>query len=338
MASEYVKMNPLANPASIIQGPNYRFTFLDEYITRYEWAEDGIFEDRASTMVVNRQFEKPTFQVYDKDNQLEIEIPTFRMTYDKKRFSSTGLFMTVKSKLTLWGAQWNYGDIPASNLSGTARTLDEVDGRCDTGIGLLSRAGYSAIDDTSSMLFDGEGFVAPRKPGDRIDGYFFCYGLDFRGAIKSFYNISGHQPVLPRWALGNWWSRYYAYTQQEYIDLMDKFQSRKVPLSVAVIDMDWHLVGDDRVPHTGWTGYTWNNTLFPDPTEFGKELHKRKLKITLNDHPHSGVHHHEDSYEEMSKALGRSSHEKQSIEFDPTDPLFMKAWAHFPLAFKIFTR
>ncbi len=26
-----------------------------------------------------------------------------------------------------------------------------------------------------SMLFDGEGFVAPRRPGDRIDGYLFCY-------------------------------------------------------------------------------------------------------------------------------------------------------------------
>jgi alpha-glucosidase (family GH31 glycosyl hydrolase) len=193
------------------------------------------------------------------------------------------------------------------------------------GEGIMSKAGYAALDDSTSMLFDGD-YVVGRSPGDRIDGYLFCYGKDYSAAIKAFYAVSGKQPILPRYTLGNWWSRYHAYEQQEYIQLMDKFRSSDIPLSVAVIDMDWHLVSDERVPHSGWTGYTWDRKLFPDPEQFGRDLHSRNLKITLNDHPHSGVHCHEDSYHEMARALGRSTEKNEPIPFDPADPKFMKAY------------
>ena len=201
-----------------------------------------------------------------------------------------------------------------------------VDGRCDKGPGILSRAGFAALDDSESMLFDGHGFVAARRSGDRIDGYLFSYGHDFRGAMKSFYAISGHQPVVPRWCLGNWWSRYHAYTATEYLALMDKFKAKEIPLSVAVIDMDWHVVKGDGVPHSGWTGYTWNKALFPNPEAFMKALHEKRLKTTLNDHPHAGIHSHEDMYEEMAKVLGHDTTNREPILFNPTSPKFMHAY------------
>ena len=71
--------------------------------------------------------------------------------------------------------------------------------------------------------------------------------------------------------LGNWWSRYHKYDEAEYKELVERFEKEKVPFSVAVIDMDWHLVEDvDPVYGSGWTGYTWNKKLFPDPPEFLK--------------------------------------------------------------------
>lgn len=170
--------------------------------------------------------------------------------------------------------------------------------------------------------------MATRRPGDRTDGYLFAYGYDFKGAIKSFYAISGNQPPVPRWCLGNWWSRFYPYTDKGYLALMDKFKADGIPLSVAVIDMDWHLRQGEGVdiPHVGWTGYTWNKKLIPDPNAFTKALHDRRLKVTLNDHPHAGVHHHEDIYEEMASALGRDTTHRAPILFDPTDPKFMHAY------------
>ncbi|KAM0426633.1 hypothetical protein ACHAPT_007949 [Fusarium lateritium] len=320
-----ISSDPVARPASIVAGDQFRFTLINDTVLRYEWSEDGVFEDRPSTFALNRRFSTPEFSVSNTDGQLEIRTATFQVTYNRKRFDKYGLVVSFSNKNTLWGADWRYGEVP-QNLGGTARTLDGVDGRCELEPGILSRAGYSVLDDSKSMLFDEAGLAAPRRPGDRIDGYLFSYGHDYKLAMKSFFAISGKQPLLPRWALGNWWSRYYPYTDEQYLELMDKFESESVPLSVAVIDMDWHVVHGDDVPHAGWTGYTWNKKLFKDPRAFAKALHDRKLKITLNDHPHAGVHHHEDLYEEMAKDLGHDTSAQAPILFNPVDPKFMYSY------------
>ena len=324
--------SPKANPDSIVQGPNYRFTVLTDRLLRFEWSPDDKFEDRASTFAINRDFPTPKFSIKDNDDGVEIITDNFHLDYDRKYFSPSGLMASFNAKVTLWGSQWRFGETDArGNLGGTARTLDEVNGRCDMGEGVCSTLGYAAVDDSDSMLFDGEGFVTGRRPGaengeKRIDGYLFAFGHDYRAAVKTLYQLSGKQPLLPRWGLGNWWSRFCRYDQMEYVGLMDNFKDHDIPLSVAVVDMDWHLVADDRVPHSGWTGYTWDDAVFPDPGQFGREIHSRNLKITLNDHPHSGIHHHEQSYEEMAKAIGHDTKDKTPILFDPTSRKFMEAY------------
>ncbi|KAI8668529.1 Glycoside hydrolase, family 31 [Fusarium keratoplasticum] len=326
MSPSQTDYNPVARPESIVQGPQWRFTVISDGVLRYEWAADGVFEDRASTLAVNRNLPTPKFRVVESDNKLDIISSAFHLSYDKKKFSTNGLSASIVGKVTLWGSYWRYGQDQEGNLGGTSRTLDLVDGRCDMGRGILSRQGYSALDDSDSMLFENDGFVSPRREGDRVDGYLFCYGPDYRGAMASFYAISGRQPLVPRYSLGCWFSRYYAYTASEYLGLMDRFQQEEIPLSVAVIDMDWHLVHGDEVPHAGWTGYTWDKKLFPDPVGFAAELRKRGLRMTLNDHPHEGIHHHEEIYCQMAAVLGHDTSENAPILFDPTDPDFMRAF------------
>ncbi|KAL3474040.1 glycosyl hydrolases family 31-domain-containing protein [Aspergillus californicus] len=316
---------PKATDGAVVQGPTYRFTLLSDRLIRFEWAEDGEFEDRASTFAINRDFTVPEFRSFDSD-ELEIVTDHFHLSYTKQKFSPESLIFYFNGKSVKYGTPWRFGTPTEFNLGGTARTLDGVDGRCDMGDGVLSKAGYAVIDDSKSMLFDGKGFVAARKPGERYDCYLFAYGRDYKAAIKALYAVSGEQPAIPRFSLGNWWSRYYAYHQDEYVALMDKFQTEGIPLSVAVLDMDWHLVSDPKVPHAGWTGYTWDRNNFPDPIRFRQEIHERKLQITLNDHPHSGVHSHEDSYVEMAQFLGHDPSEKKAILFDPTSPKFMEAY------------
>ena len=61
--------------------------------------------------------------------------------------------------------------------------------------------------------------------------------------------------MLPRFALGNWWSRYHAYSEESYLALMDAFEQEQVPFSVGIIDMDWHYVQEvDPKYGDGWTG------------------------------------------------------------------------------------
>ncbi|KAL4931807.1 glycoside hydrolase family 31 protein [Aspergillus undulatus] len=321
--------HPNANAGSIIQGPNHRFTLLNERLIRFEWAEDGQFEDRASTFAINREFPVPKFRVVDGE-ELQIITDHFHLSYTKQKFSPDSLVFHFSGKSVKYGTPWRFGTSTEFNLGGTARTLDGVDGRCDMGTGVLSKAGYAVIDDSKSMLFDGKGFVAPRQQGERFDCYLFCYGRDYKAAVKAFYDVSGKQPVVPRYALGNWWSRYYAYHQDDYVKLMDKFNENNIPLSVGVLDMNWHYVSDDRVPHAGWTGYTWDEKLFSDPRKFREDMHLRDLMVTLNDHPHGGVHAHEDAYEEMARFLGHDTSEKNPILFDPASPEFMEAYFNIP--------
>ena len=105
-----------------------------------------------------------------------------------------------------------FGD-PVHDLKGTARTLDTIDGACELGSGLVSRDGFTVLDDSASLILTEEGWVSPRKKGIK-DIYFWGYGLDFLECLKDFYYLCGKTPMLPRYALGNWWSRYYEYTEE----------------------------------------------------------------------------------------------------------------------------
>ena len=328
--------NPIANPKCVVSGDKYRFTVLTDGLIRYEYAPDGQFEDRASTFAINRDLGiVPKFSAYEDESAVEIVTDRFHLSYDRQPFSASGLVVDVRGKVTLSGSRWRFGLDENEfegirNLGGTARTLDGVDGRCELEKGIVGLSGYATIDDTESMLFDENGWVASRNPHgpgkERIDGYLFAYGFDYKPALRAFYAVSGKQPIIPRWALGNWWSRFHEYNEEEYLTLMDRFQKERVPLSTAVIDMGWHYVHDERVTNSGWTGYSWNKNLFPDAKRFCDELHNRGLKVTLNDHPADGVHAFEDLYETMAKALSHDMSRKTPILFNPTNKAFFGAY------------
>ena len=309
-------------------GLRYRFTILGDGLLRYEWAPDGVFEDRPSAFAAKRNSTGavPEWRLEENDETLDIITSRFRLTYDRKEFTPHGLFAVVSGHTR---NTWRYGK-DDDNLGGTARTLDGVNGRMPLEPGVVSQRGFATIDDSTTMLFEDDGSIAPRRPGrGRVDGYLFAYGHDYREAVKALYSISGPTPVLPRWALGNWWSRYYEYTADSYLKLMDEFRAHQIPLSVAVLDMDWHLVNDPRIVEagmSGWTGYTWNKKLFPDPPTFLGELHKRGLRTTLNDHPADGVHSYEDLYREFAKAVGHEPSDNEPIPFNITDKRYRDAY------------
>src|SRR5688500_18689993 len=115
---------------------------------------------------------------------------------------------------------------------------------------------------------------------------------------------------------------------------MDRFRDDGIPLSVAVLDMDWHLVDIDPTYGSGWTGYTWNTDLFPDPAGFLGELHDRGLATSLNVHPAEGVHAHEAAYPALAKRMGIDPETGAPVQFNPTDPDFLEAYfeeLHHPL-------
>ena len=317
--------SPVARPEAVVQGDRWRITVLTDGLLRLEWSEDGAFEDRASTFALHRDLPVPEFELTEGEAALEIVTARLRLVYDRGPFSPAGLSIQVRGDVSNYRSVWRYGE-PVRDLGGTARTLDDVDGRLPLGPGVVSRYGFAELDDSRSFVFTDDGWVSPRNGGG-TDLYVFAYGHDYAGALEAFYAVSGPQPVLPRWALGNWWSRYHAYSADSYLSLLDRFEQERLPFSVAVLDMDWHRVGSVPSHHgSGWTGYSWERSLFPDPEAFLAELHRRGLRVTLNVHPADGVRAFEDAYPAMAEALGRDASTEEPIAFDPTDQEFLKAY------------
>lgn len=333
------------DPDGAIRGDRFRLTPITDRVIRLEWAPDGRFEDRPSTFAIHRDLPAPDVRVSDDGEFLTIVGGTYRLLYDGREFSANGLQLQVTGGVSAYHSVWRYGQdlsLPAhregrrrgeatrvldGNLGGAARTLDEADGEIPLEPGVNSRVGYAVIDDSDSMIFDADGRLAPREsaPGT-TDLFVFAGGHDHVASVQDLFAISGPQPLLPRFALGTWWSRYHRYSEESYLRLMDRFCEAGVPLSVAVIDMDWHLTDIDPRHGSGWTGYTWNRELFPDPERFQAALHERGLAVTLNVHPADGVRSFEDAYAAMCEALGKDPADGEPIAFDASDPAFMDAY------------
>jgi alpha-glucosidase (family GH31 glycosyl hydrolase) len=323
---------PVADPANVLQGDRYRITVLDAGLVRLEYDESGRFEDRASQTAVHRAFPATDFKVTEKDGLLEIHTERLHLIYDKGPFTTHGLSVQAKGGYHSNDSVWRYGT-KTPNLGGTARTLDDIDGAIPLEDGVLAFNGVAVVDDSRTVLLEDDGWIAERRPGT-LDLYVFSYGRDYKAALKALYALTGPTPLLPRYALGNWWSRYHPYTADEYVDLMDRFRAAGIPLSVAVIDMDWHWVDIDARYGSGWTGYTWNTDLFPDPKQFLADLHDRGLATSLNVHPAEGVHAHETAYTAIAERMGIDPDSELPVSFDPTDPDFIEAYfeeLHHPL-------
>ena len=327
----YVEAAPIAENKTYVSG-QIRLSIITDHILRLERVEGDTFADLATQKIIHRDFGSPSFSV--KDNMLDIEVTTADRVFHVDKET---LLVSVKLE--------NYwvDSHQVHPLGGTFRTLDnglgdrilfgENKGSVKLSDSIFSLEGVAEIDDSASYLLEENGTLSARKSGD-IDRYILAFGKDYLGGLREFYGLTGFTPLLPKYALGNWWSRYYAYRQQEYIDLMDKFKDKGIPLTVATIDMDWHLVKNvpkDATTHSkfwgrGWTGYTFDTDLFPDYKQFFRDLKERGLAITMNLHPHDGIRYFEKQYPAMAKANGIDPASKEPVEFDFTDRTFVDSY------------
>lgn len=313
----------------IVKGDTYRFTVITNDLLRIEEDPDGQFEDRPTVTVMNRDFADPEVNVVENNNGhvLEIITPGFHLYYDGGKFTPDTLYIDISKAYSLYQNRWYFGtenDGRHKNLKGTARTLDHADGSIPLNDGIMSKDGFSYLDDSNNFVFDKKKDKFIPRPHKVIDGYLFAYGRDYQRELQDYYKLTGPTPMIPRYALGNWWSRYYPYSQAEYRKLMEKFDEKNIPINVSVLDMDWHK-NSSQVPRkygSSWTGYSWNRDLFPEPEKLLNWLHKDGKKVTLNDHPASGVRAFEDSYDKVANDLHLNEKEEEPASFDFSNPAY----------------
>lgn len=308
---------------------NTRISVLTDRLFRVEFSYTSKFTDMPTQKVWCRNFEHPEFNINVSGSTAVVSTKLCKIAVN----CSNGKILYAEisgRKIT---------NLTKGNLKGTYRTLDGTFGAIPLGKGIVSENGAALFDDSKSLLIDKNGAICPRGEKEK-DVYIFAYGRDYRAAVRDFLRLTGGVPLIPRFAFGNWWSRYKAYTQQEYIDLIKRFEKEHIPLTVATIDMDWHWVdlkkefsgvdGTDPADiKSGWTGYSWNTHLFPDYKEFLRWLKSQNLKITVNLHPADGVRFFEDRYADFAKYMGVDPATKKKIPFDCANPKYMEAYFEY---------
>ncbi len=99
--------------------------------------------------------------------------------------------------------------------------------------------GFVALDDSKDEIINLDGTFAPRE--QYTDIYLFMYGDDFEGCLEDYFKLTGKPPLIPRYALGNWWCRNTNYTTEDILKVANEFEKRDIPLAVFLLDKDWHI-------------------------------------------------------------------------------------------------
>lgn len=311
-----------SNSKCIFQGNHYRISVITERVVRLEYSPIGQFLDSPTALIKNRDLGVPDFSVQQDNNLIQITTKYFNLIYVKEQpFQGTSVDPTRNLKVTLQAKDrdrskdWYYGHPEVRNMGGNIISVDCPINK-SLQKGLFSLDGFASINDSNnrSIAIDGT-LVEPLK--DHIDIYLFMYDRDFKQALFDYFRITGSPAMIPRYALGNWWSRNTVYDDKSLNELVKNFEKKKIPLSIILFDHDWHYrnIGDFKDLKVG---YTFNSSLFPNPKDTIDKLHSKGIRVGAVVDPMQGFYPHEAYYKPASEYL--EVLDSKVILFDPLNP------------------
>ncbi len=321
---EQFKLNmerALAKHANVTAGTKYRFTVLTPRVIRLEYSPSGIFTDAPTELVWYRDLPNAKFKVNESNTSLEIVTDYFKLTYVKEQpFAGNKVNPSANLKVELLGTDryWYFGHPEVRNLGLPQTTLEGINIKQK---GLYSADGIASIDDSNSKIFNEDGTVSIRQ-NEEIDIYLFMYHKDYEEALKDYYELTGYPALIPRYALGNWWSRNNNYDDLELKELVDSFEKQEIPLSIVVLDKDWHKRAYNKKEHLK-TGFTFNDEYFKNPVAMINYLHGKSIRLGLSVDPTEGIYNIDNNYSEALKYL--EEHDGK-IPFNVYDPRFIDVY------------
>ncbi len=325
---DYAKAKP--NTQAVLRGRTYRITVLTERLVRLEYHPNGTFFNAPTQLVTFRNFPLPQFSVAEDDRFLEINTKYFKLEYEKEKPFKGSIVdpkKTLRITLNYENKEiekvWYYGHPEIRNFKGAGRAFDLLNQKdAPVNRGLYSQDGFVSFDDSDDKIILEDGTLADREKGS-IDIYVFCYKDDFLAGLEDYYKLTGYPPLVPRYVLGNWWSRNATYNQAGIMNTVDRFEKNDIPLSVILLDKDWHIRNGSNQQNL-ITGFTFNSALFPNPEDMIIKLHEKNIHVGLHINPKQGLFPHEQFYQQACQYLGIT--DNKIIMFDPLNPRFLDVY------------
>lgn len=111
--------------------------------------------------------------------------------------------------------------------------------------------------------------------------YIVVAGEGFGDLVSHTVTATGKQPLPPRWALGNFASRFGYRTEQETRDTIDAFIDQDIPVDAVVLDLYWF--GSDIKGHMG--NLNWDRDAWPEPEKMIADLRDKGVKTVVITEP-----------------------------------------------------
>jgi len=133
-----------------------------------------------------------------------------------------------------------------------------------------SQKGYGIYWDNYSPteLDSREGLALESQVGEAVD-YYFLYGGTADGVIRELRQLTGHAPMLPLWTYGFHQSRERYKSQEELLEVVDKYRSLGVPLDGII--QDWQYWGSNY----NWNAMEFLNENFQGAQRMIDDVHKK---------------------------------------------------------------
>ena len=290
MASYFIKnsKNLIPNQKNIVRGDKYRFSILSPRLIRIEYNKDNIFEDRATSLVVKRNFGDASFTTSQTDLTLTIITEYFTLTYIK---SSPITSKNLKVVINGTDREWYPGHKEIRNLGSINYSLEYLDNNLKLDKGLYSFDGFSLLDDSHNFIIENDMFL-PRD-NTTVDLYLFVYNNDLGLCLQDYFNLTGYPPMIPRYALGSWWYKNDPYNMYDIDDLIKKFNDNHIPISVFLLGNKWHNTTEN---------FSYDRSLF-DQNILYKYYQSKKQKFGLTINPELPIYQNDPLYNSFQGVL-----------------------------------
>ena len=288
---------------------------------RLEYHPNGIFNDYETQLVKFRNFPACSFEVQEDSRYLAIKTKYFSLSYTKEKpFEANKIMPMANLKIDLVGTDrsWYYNHPEVKNYKGNFVSFDGTENDSKFRNGLYSIDGFASINDSRTYVYDNNGSLAQRD-GKGVDVYLFMYNEDFSLALKDYFTLTGYPSMIPRYSLGNWWSRDLDYNQEDIEELVKNFKKNDLPISVLLLDKSWHLNKIDEKEIK--TSYTFDKTLIPEPDKMVSLLKENGIHLGLEFNPGEGIYPVEEHYKELADLFKIT--DNKIIAFDPLNPILL---------------
>lgn len=122
---------------------------------------------------------------------------------------------------------------------------------------------------------DANGTQFSSEVGACID-YYFMLGGNADGVVAEMRDLTGQAPMFPLWTFGFWQSKERYKSQDETVEVVEKYRELGVPLDGII--QDWQYWGDNY----HWNAMEFLNPQFPDPQKFVDDVHKLNAHMIIS--------------------------------------------------------